>query len=97
MAMRHARGDQAQQRAVVFGVGVDAGGLQVDHADQLAARGHGHGEFGAHRVHRVQVARIVADVAHQHRLAAGGRGPGDAFAERRSRGCGPLRRDGPRA
>ena len=29
----------------------------------------GHGQFGAHRVHGVQVARIVADVADQDGLA----------------------------
>ena len=66
----HPRRDQPQQRPVVFRVGVDARGLHVDHAHQLAARRHGHGQFGAHGVHRVQVARIVAHVAHQHRFAA---------------------------
>ena len=81
----HARGDQPQQRAIVFRVGVDAGGLQIDHAHQFAARRHGDGQFGAHRVQGMQVARIVADIAHQHRLAARRGGSGDAFARARVR------------
>jgi hypothetical protein len=56
--------------------------LQVDHAHQLAARGHRHRQLGADGVHGVQVARIVADVAHQHRLAARRGRSGDAFADR---------------
>ena len=74
------RGDQAHQGAVVFGVGVDPGGLQVDDAHQFAARRHGDGEFGAHGIHGIQIARIVAHVAHQHGFAAGGRNAGNALA-----------------
>ncbi len=71
---RHARGDQPQQRAIVLGVGVEPRGLHVDHAHQLLPRDHGDSQFRAYRVDRAQVARVVADVAHQHRLApAGGR------------------------
>ena len=34
----------------------------------LPARRHGHSQLGAHGVDRVQVARIVPHVTHQHRL-----------------------------
>ncbi len=76
-----ARGDEAHEGAVVFVVGVDAGGLQVDDADELAAGGHGDGELGADRVHGVQIARIVAHVADEHGFAGGGGDAGDAFAQ----------------
>ena len=77
-----ARRNQPHQRAVVFGIRVDPRGLQVDHAHQFAARRHGDGELGAHRIHRVEIARIVAHIAHQHGLAAGRRRPGNALAHR---------------
>jgi uncharacterized protein (DUF736 family) len=81
---RHAdaRGDQPQQGAIVFRIGVDPRRLQVDDAHQALAGDHRRGQLRAHRVDRVQVARIAADVAHQHRLAARGGGAGQAFAER---------------
>ena len=45
-----ARGDQADQRAVVFGVRVDLGRLQIDHAHQFApAPSSVRREFGTHR------------------------------------------------
>ena len=59
---RHARGDQLQQRAILLAISVQARGLQIDHAHQLAARQHGHGQFGLHGVQSRQIARIVANV-----------------------------------
>jgi sigma-B regulation protein RsbU (phosphoserine phosphatase) len=56
--------------------------LLVDHDDQSAPPHHGDRKFGAHRVHGVQVSRIVAHVADQKRLAARGGDSGDALAQR---------------
>ncbi len=75
-----APGDQAQQGAVVFGVGIQPHRLQVDHAHQLAARGHRDRQFGADGIHQAQVARVSRHVAHQHRLTQRGRGSGNALA-----------------
>ena len=81
MAMATRAAMRRSSDAVVFGVGVDARGLHVDDAHQLAARDHGDGQFGAHGVQRVQVARIVAHVAHQDRLRAMRGRAGDPFAQ----------------
>ena len=82
MAMAARAGDEPQQRPVVFGIGVQPRRLQVDDADQLAAGSHGHGQLGANGVHRTQIAGIVADVAHQDRLAPRRRRSRDALAHR---------------
>ena len=66
---RDARGDQLQQGAILLAIGVQARGLQIDHAHQLAARQHGHGQFRLHGVESREVARIAANVADQDRLA----------------------------
>ena len=58
-----------------------ARGLHIDHAHQLAARHHRHGQFAAHGVERDQIARVGADVFDQHRFAALRRRSHDAFAE----------------
>ena len=65
---RDARGDQTHQRAILLGVRLHARRLHIEHAHQLAARHHRHRQFAAHRVERVQIARILANVVHQHRL-----------------------------
>jgi hypothetical protein len=45
-----ARSNQLQQGTILFPECADARGLQIDHADQLAAREHRNGELGLHGV-----------------------------------------------
>ena len=56
------------KRAVLLAISVQARGLQIDDAHQLAAREHGNGEFGLHGVQSRQITRIATDVARQNRL-----------------------------
>ena len=56
-------------------------GLNIDDADQLAAREHRHGEFASHRIEGRQIARIVSDVVDHDCVPRRGGGAGDAFAQ----------------
>lgn len=71
-----------QQRPVVFRIGAELRRLHIDHAHQLAAGQHRHGEFTAHRIQCAEVARIVAHIGGKHRLACFGGDASESLAHR---------------
>ena len=74
-------GQQPQQRGVLLGESILAGGLEIDDTDQFAAGHHGHGEFGANRIDGADVAWIGADIGHQNGLPGGGGNSRQSFAQ----------------
>ena len=43
--------------------------LNIDDADQFAAREHRHRQFGTHRIERRKIARIASHIVHDHGVA----------------------------
>ena len=64
-----APGNERKDVLLVGGKVVELVALNVKHADALPLENDGNGELRAHAVERVDVARILADVGHAHRLA----------------------------
>ena len=81
MAKATRGGDDAEQGEVFVRMKRAAGGLQIDDADEFAARHHGDGHLTAHGVEADEVSGIDADVGHQQRLARSGDGADDTFAQ----------------
>ncbi len=59
----HARCNKLKQRPILFAIGGEPRGLQVDDAHQLSAGEHGHRQFALNRVERGQITRVATDVA----------------------------------
>ena len=80
---RHRRlaGEQRQDLDVALAERVELRALEIDDADAAILDEHRDRELGAHVGHDLDVARILRDVRHEHRLAMERRVADDALAE----------------
>ena len=60
---------------------VQASGLNIDDADQLAASEHRNGKLRSNSVERRKITRIVLNIVDHDGVTRSGRGPGNAFSQ----------------
>ena len=72
---------QRQDLDVALAERVELRTLEIDHADAAVLQQQRDGELGPHVRHELDVARILRDVRHEHRLAVQRRVADEPFAE----------------